>query len=129
MHDAREEVKVALNEARKAAPVFSNQVALVRINTRCQVHPLIAQSWRTRLPKYIVIAANEGYMEGRVNFSARTSGDTNLLDFFIRIKLTEGEGSFGLGHDQASGGSLPIARWNELLGKLGFPASVHARGK
>jgi hypothetical protein len=29
-------------------------LAVVRIHTACQVHPLIAQIWRTRLPKYIV---------------------------------------------------------------------------
>lgn len=124
---AREEVKSAMNEARKAAPVFSGQVALVRINTPCQIHPLIAQSWRTRLPKYIAICANEGYMPGRVNFSARTSSDLNVLDFLNSFKLSDGEGSFGHGHDQASGGSLPVARWNELLDRMGFPASVHAR--
>lgn len=124
LRSAREEVKQAMNEAKKAAPVFSNNVALIRINTRCQIHPLIAQIWRTRLPKYIVMCANEGYLEGRVNFSARASGDVNLLDFFGRIKLSEGEGSFGLGHDQASGGSLTVERWNELLDKLGFTENV-----
>jgi single-stranded-DNA-specific exonuclease len=51
---AREEVKSAMNEAKRAAPTFSNNVALIRINTPCQIHPLIAQIWRTRLPKYIV---------------------------------------------------------------------------
>jgi len=59
-----------MNEAKKAAPVFSNRVALIRLDTPCQVHPLIAQIWRTRLPQYIVISANEGYLPGRVNFSA-----------------------------------------------------------
>lgn len=125
---AREEVKEALAEAKKAAPVFSGQVALVRINTACQVHPLIAQSWRTRLPKFIVIAANEGYLPGRVNFSARTSADVNILDFFRSFTLSDGDGDFGHGHDQASGGSLPVGRWNELLDKMGFPMSVHAEG-
>jgi single-stranded DNA-specific DHH superfamily exonuclease len=125
---AREEVKRAMDEAKKAAPVFAGQVALIRINTPCQIHPLIAQIWRTRLPKYIVIAANEGYMPGRVNFSARSAADTNLLDFFRSIELSDGAGTFGHGHDQASGGSLEIARWNELLEKLGFADSVKAAG-
>ncbi len=124
LHKARQEVKVAMDEAKKAAPVFSERVALIRINTPCQIHPLIAQIWRTRLPKYIVIAANEGYLSERINFSARSPDAVNLLDFFGAIELSDGEGTFGHGHDQASGGSLPIARWNELLAKLGFPASV-----
>ena len=117
---AREEVKVALEEARKAAPVFAGNVALVRINSACQIHPLIAQSWRSRLPKYIVIAANEGYIPGRVNFSVRTNSGVNVLDFLRGVDLSEGEGNYGHGHDSASGGSLPVERWNELLIKLGF---------
>jgi ATP-dependent DNA ligase/single-stranded DNA-specific DHH superfamily exonuclease len=117
---AREEVKVALEEARKAAPVFAGNVALVRINSACQIHPLIAQSWRSRLPKYIVIAANEGYIPARVNFSVRTNSGVNVLDFLRRVDLSEGEGNYGHGHDSASGGSLPVERWNELLIKLGF---------
>jgi single-stranded DNA-specific DHH superfamily exonuclease len=117
---AREEVKAALEEARKAAPVFAGNVALVRINSPCQIHPLIAQSWRTRLPKYIVIAANQGYIPGRVNFSVRTNSGINVLDFLRDVNLSEGEGNYGNGHDSASGGSLPIERWQELLIKLGF---------
>ena len=36
------------------------------------------------------------------------------------------EGYFGYGHDQASGGSIPVAAWNELLRQMGFsePAMV-----
>ncbi len=120
LRQAREEVKAALEEARKAAPVFANNVALVRINSPCQIHPLIAQSWRTRLPKYIVIAANEGYIPGRVNFSVRTNSGINVLDFLRDVNLSEGEGNYGNGHDSASGGSLPVKRWQELLIKLGF---------
>ncbi len=124
MKAAREEVKAAMNEAKKAAPIFAGQVALLRMTSRCQIHPLIAQIWRGRLPKYIVMAANDGYMEGRVNFSCRASGDTNVLQFLRGIELSEGEGNFGNGHDGASGGSLPPARWNELLQKIGFGREV-----
>jgi single-stranded-DNA-specific exonuclease len=117
---AREEVKAALEEGKKAAPVFAGQVALIRVHSPCQIHPLIAQIWRTRLPKYIVIAANDQYLPGRVNFSARAPQGTNVLQFLRNIELSEGEGNYGHGHDQASGGSLPVERWNELLQKLGF---------
>jgi single-stranded-DNA-specific exonuclease len=117
---AREEVKAALAEAKKAAPVFAGPVALIRVHSPCQIHPLIAQIWRTRLPKHIVIAANDEYLSGRVNFSARAPQGTNVLQFLRSIELSEGEGNYGHGHDQASGGSLPVERWNELLQKLGF---------
>jgi single-stranded-DNA-specific exonuclease len=123
---AREEVKAAMNEAKKAAPVFSGRVALLRMSSPCQIHPLIAQIWRSRLPRYIVIAANDGYLPGRVNFSARSAAGVSVLDFLREIELSEGEGFHGHGHDQASGGSLPFERWNELLAKLGFSTEVFA---
>jgi len=122
---ARDEVKAAMNEAKKAAPVFSGRVALVRINTPCQIHQLIAQIWRTRLPKYIVLVANEGYLPGRISFSARSAAGTNVLDF---LKSIEDEGDSDIhGHDEAAGGSLPLSRWNRLLAALGFPENVWAR--
>lgn len=123
---AREEVKAAMNEAKKAAPVFAGRVALVRMSSPCQIHPLIAQIWRTRLAGYVVIAANEGYLPGRVNFSARSEANVSVLNLLRDIELKEGDGYYGHGHDQASGGSLPIERWNELLGKLGFSSDVFA---
>jgi single-stranded-DNA-specific exonuclease len=117
---AREEVRIALDEAKKAAPVFSGPVALIRVRSACQIHPLIAQIWRSRLPKFIVIAANDGYVRGRINFSARAAQGTNVLEFLRAIQLSPGEGAYGHGHDGASGGSLPPERWHELLQKLGF---------
>lgn len=120
LREARKEVQAAMEQAKKAAPVFSGNVALVRINSPCQIHPLIAQSWRTRLPKYIVMVANEGYTLERVNFSVRTASGINVLDFLKNVDLSPGEGSYGHGHDSASGGSLPVERWNELLSSLGF---------
>jgi single-stranded-DNA-specific exonuclease len=129
LREAKREVNVELNEARKAAPVFAGNVALIRMNSPCQIHPLIAQSWRTRLPKYIVIAANTGFMPGKVNFAARTSAKgVSVLDFLREFKLENvGTGSYGQGHDQASGGVLPFAAWNELLGKIGFPESTFVK--
>ncbi|MEP0883718.1 ATP-dependent DNA ligase [Trichocoleus sp. ST-U3] len=120
LREARKEVQAAMEQAKKAAPVFSGNVALVRVNSPCQIHPLIAESWRTRLPKYIVMVANEGYISGRVNFSVRTASGINVLDFLKNVDLSPGEGSYGHGHDSASGGSLPVERWNELLSSLGF---------
>lgn len=122
---SRKEVQLELAIAKKAAPVFSGRVALVRVSSPCQVHPVIAQIWRTRLPKYIVIVANDAYLPGRVNFSMRASGDTNLLDFLGGFDLGEGEGSYGRGHDQATGGSVSYEQWNRLLDLLNFPQELH----
>jgi single-stranded-DNA-specific exonuclease len=123
----RREVNAAFEEGKRAAPVFSGDVALVRVKSACLIHPLVAQVWRTRLPRYIVIVANEGYIPGWVTFSARSSERFNLLDFFRTIDLDLAEGYFGYGHDQASGGSIPAAAWNELLRQLGFGEEVMVR--
>lgn len=117
---ARAEVKRELDGARKAAPKCAGTVALIQFSSPCQVHPLIAQQWRTRLPKFIVIAANSGYLPGRVNFSARAGTQFNVLEFLQSFDIGEGEGSFGHGHDQASGGSLPVERWEKLKALMGF---------
>ena len=123
LHAARAEVKAALEEAKKAAPVFAGKVALIRVSSPCQIHPLVAQIWRTRLPKFIVMAANDAYLPGRINFSARGEG---ALQALRAVELPGDDGQFGHGHDAASGGSLPIESWNLLLEKLGFDAEARA---
>lgn len=121
LKNARAEVSAQMQIAKKAAPKFAGEAALITIDSPCQIHPLIAQIWRGRLPKYHVICANVGYMKNRVNFSARSATGRSVLDFLKSFTLSPGEGSFGHGHDQASGGSLPPRRWRELLNKMGFP--------
>lgn len=111
---ARAEVQAAMAEAKKAAPKFAGNVALVRVSSRCQVHPVIAQIWRTRLPKYVVIVANDAYLPGRVNFSARSQSGVNLIDFL------RANGVDARGHDQATGGSVSVEEWEALLRRLGF---------
>lgn len=124
----RAEVNAAMAEARRRAPLFSGPVALIRIDTPCQIHPLIAQRWRGRLPKFIAICANEGYLPGRVAFSARTSSDRNLLDFLAAARPEGDTGAeYGHGHDQASGGALPDETWNRFLLGLGFPEQALLR--
>jgi single-stranded-DNA-specific exonuclease len=112
--------------ARKQAPIFSADQpwALVSLDSGCQIHPLIAQQWRTRLPKFAVIAANHGYLPGIVAFSARTQRTDLVLPALLRAPDigADDEASFGRGHDQASGGHLPRALFNRLMDALGFDA-------
>ena len=118
----RAEVNAELAGARRAAPVFSpgGPFALLTLESPAQIHPLIAQAWRGRLPKHAVIAANRGYLPGVVAFSARTlRDDLNLPDIFQRIDLG-GSYDYGHGHDRASGGHLPVGAFNRLLNGLGF---------
>lgn len=124
LHRYRAEVNAELREARRHPPVFSRTrpFALITLHSAAQVHPLIAQQWRGRLPKYAAMAANTGYLEGEVAFSCRTArGDLDLPAIFQSIDLGDHDGRFGYGHDQASGGHLPPDAFNELLRRLDFP--------
>jgi single-stranded-DNA-specific exonuclease len=125
----RAEVQAELAEARKRAPIFSADQpwALVPLDSGCQVHPLIAQQWRTRLPKFAVIAANRGYLPGIVAFSSRTQRKDLVLPALLRATDigADDEANFGRGHDQASGGHLPPAQFNRLMDALGFDARAH----
>ena len=118
----RAEVNAALAVARRAAPVFAQRgpFALLKLESPAQIHPLIAQQWRGRLPEYAVIAANRGYLPGVVAFSARTlRDDLKLPEIFQSVDLG-GEYDYGHGHDRASGGHLPVGAFNRLLSGLGF---------
>ena len=138
---ARKEVAAAMAEARKRAPVFSARdaavppdarpeadlrFALVTVHSPCQIHPLIAQQWRTRLPDYAVVCANTGYLPGTVAFSTRTARtDVVLPKLYQSIDTPGWNGRWGHGHDQASGGHLPPAVFNDVLDALGFEATAH----
>lgn len=117
---AKAEVAAAFAEAKKAAPRIVGDLALVRVHSPCQVHPMVAQIWRTRLPKQIVMVANSGYLPGRVNFSMRTASGANILDFLRENAPPDAGPDYGNGHDQAAGGSLPVAVWNRFIQSLGF---------
>ena len=124
----RAEVKAALAEARKAAPTFAQgqPLALLKLDSPVQLHSLIAQQWRGRLPGYAVIAANRGYLPGVVAFSVRTSrDDLNLPMLLQAVDLGGTYESFGHGHDQASGGHLPVDAFNRLLTALKFDERAH----
>lgn len=125
----RAEVQAELAVARRQAPIFSADQpwALVPLDSGCQIHPLIAQQWRTRLPKFAVIAANRGYLPGIVAFSSRTARTDMVLPALLRAPDigSDDEASYGRGHDQASGGHLPVPQFNRLMDALGFDARAH----
>ena len=127
---AREAVKAATANGRRAAPrfgtVYGSDLAIIRVDTPCQVHPLIAQSWAGRLKPAICFAANAEIEPGRVSFSGRTRGaDADIIDFLARhapdgVNRTR----YGNGHRKAAGGSLPVAQWNDWVDSLGFDERV-----
>lgn len=118
------EVKSELAESRRVAPKFSKTepIAILRFDSPARVHPLLAQSWRGRLPKFVVMAVNAGYIPGRVQFSLRTNADINLLDLLAKhgTALATAEPEYGLGHDKATGGSLTDDNFARLMASMGF---------
>jgi single-stranded-DNA-specific exonuclease len=123
---AKAEVAAAFAEAKKVGPKVVGDVALVRVHSPCQVHPMVAQIWRTRLAKNIVLVANSGYLPGRVNFAMRTATDRNLLDFLAEHRPDGAGEDYGKGHDRATGGSLPFAVWDRFIASLGFGPEAFA---
>jgi single-stranded-DNA-specific exonuclease len=122
--EAKAEVKRAVDEARRIAPKFAGPVALILLDSPCQIHPLIAQSWTGRLRNNIVIAANTGFRQGYVHFAVRSATGQNLITF-LRDKAPPGAGSdeaYGNGHEQATGGALKLEDWRVFAANLGFPA-------
>lgn len=117
---AREEVNAAVQAGRRVAPKIKGDVALIRLHSPCQIHPLVAQSWRGRLKDKIVIAANTGYRPGWVHFSARSAKRIDLVEFLARKAPRDACEAYGSGHQEATGGALEFAGWNEFVANLGF---------
>ena len=123
---AREEVKAALEIAKRAPPRVSGAVALIGLDTPCQVHPLVAQAWRTRLKDKIVIAANHGYRPGWVHFATRSATGRDLIAFLREVAPPGVDENYGNGHAQATGGALRTADWPVFLRNIGFGADARA---
>ncbi|HYE07225.1 MAG TPA: phosphoesterase [Planctomycetota bacterium] len=118
---ARAEVRRALDAAARAAPTVRGGVALVRIASPCQIHPLLAQRWRQRLRGLVVVVANTGYRPGWVHMAARGPEGVDLVRFFADHRPPGADDLYGGGHRGASGGALRVAAWNAFAAGLGFP--------
>jgi nanoRNase/pAp phosphatase (c-di-AMP/oligoRNAs hydrolase) len=132
---ARAEVNAEVERCTHTAPQFSSdaKVAVFRINSAAQIHPVIATRWAGHLssPKLeVVLVANEGYLPGMVNFSCRIPRSArardppvNIIEVLrgvadrapdptLRGRLGE---SFARGHKEASGGIVPKEEFEELM--------------
>jgi single-stranded-DNA-specific exonuclease len=132
LRDCRLEVQREVARCAKAPPRISGNVALLLFSSGAQVHPLVAVRWAQRFPEHIVIAANAGYLPGRVNFSVRSREPRDLIAFLRGLDLPPFQGEFARGHAQATGGSLSareFIRFTEALGYRGLQANdVERRG-
>lgn len=116
--DARAEINAEVERCTHTPPKFSRdgRVALLRIKSACQVHPVIATRWAGHLKSKdleVVMVANEGYLpeeDGKVNFSCRIArsakdrmGD-DAVDIIKLLKDEAGEDLIGrLGESFARG--------------------------
>lgn len=121
----RREVQEERARCAKTAPTFSGDWALLRFSSPCQMHGIVAASWVGRLPKFVILSANEGYTPGNVHFSVRTRRPgENLLERLRAFREVVSAPELGQGHAEATGGVLPHAQFARLLEALGFPASA-----
>ncbi|NOJ93776.1 DHH family phosphoesterase [Corallococcus coralloides] len=120
LRDCRLEVQREVARCAKTPPRFAGNLALLLFSSEAQVHPLVAMRWVQRLPDQIVVAANTGYLPGRVNFVLRSREPVDLLALLRGLDLPPMGGSFAHGHSRATGGSLPPADFLRLMDALGF---------
>ncbi|EKM51352.1 uncharacterized protein PHACADRAFT_213194 [Phanerochaete carnosa HHB-10118-sp] len=138
LHEARLEVTAEVARCAHVAPAFSGdgRVALLRIDSAAQVHPLVATRWAGHLRSarlQAVIVANTGYAPGLTHFSCRVarcaSGGPGpaaagaavdvialLKDYAARVPgFAEAVGNdFARGHTQASGGIVTTEQFERL---------------
>lgn len=130
---ARSEINIEVERHTHTPPKFTpdGKIAILKINTQAQVHPVIATRWAGYLSSKkleIVMVANYGYLEGMVNFSCRIARTArgrdppvNIIDSLkaaadlstdgLRERMGE---SFARGHKEASGGIVPVEAFEEL---------------
>lgn len=114
----REELRQELRRNLKIAPVFSSFFALFQLDSPHQIHPLIASIWSSKLSRYVVIAANRGFLPGKVSFSMRTESGKDLLTLLKKYRKAGEE--IGFGHSKATGGIVKEEVFKDFLRRLGF---------
>jgi single-stranded-DNA-specific exonuclease len=119
LQEARTAWRSGFDAAVRTAPVVGDRAALVRFTSPYQVHPLVATTWARRLAPRVVLAANDGYLPGMVNFAVR-GGEGADLRALLRDALPEAGGEFAHGHARATGGSLDPDSFARLLARLGL---------
>jgi single-stranded-DNA-specific exonuclease len=119
LEDAKRAWRAGFDAAVRTAPRVGDAVALLRFSSPFQVHPLVATTWARRLAPRAVIAANDGYLPGRVNFAVRGGAGADLRAVLLAA-LPDVGGEFAHGHAAATGGSLAPEDFERLTRALGL---------
>ena len=120
LHAAKAAYRGAFEAAVKTASQVTDEVAVIRFSSPYQIHPLIAQTWLGRLAPKVILAANDDYLPGMVNFAVRGGPEGMDLRGWLKEKLPDASGEFAHGHDKATGGSLTHEDFGRLMAALGL---------
>jgi hypothetical protein len=137
LQSARYEINDEVELRTHTPPLFSSdgRIAVLKIESQAQVHPVIATRWAGYLHSKtleIVMCANYGYLPGLVNFSCRIARTArsrdppvNIIESLKAAAALSTDGlrdrmgeNFARGHKEASGGIVPTAQFEELMGLL-----------
>jgi single-stranded-DNA-specific exonuclease len=121
LEDAKRAWRAGFDAAVRTAPRVGTSVAALVFSSPFQIHPLVATTWARRLAPRVVLAANAGYLPGRVNFAVRGGPPDSDLRRLLREALPSQGGEYAHGHDRATGGSLDPEAFERLLSALGVP--------
>ena len=121
----KEEFDAELEHARHARPYFTEKSALIVVHSACLVHGIIASIWAGKLSNSRVLVANTGYISGEIVFSFRTRREENLIEYLHDcLDSLAIEGSYGYGHERATGGRMSTGSFKKLLEGMKFPQNI-----
>jgi hypothetical protein len=113
------EVRAEIDRCRRVPPAIARNVAMIRVSSGAQVHPVVATRWLRRLAPRIVMAANDGYLPGRTNFAVRSQSDIDLVTWLRRLPFTPSpDAEYAHGHPRATGGSLSTSDFGAFISRL-----------
>jgi single-stranded-DNA-specific exonuclease len=126
----RQQVREEMDRVSRVPPLTVGHAAVIRFSSRAQVHPIVATRWTRRLHPLVVIAANAGFLPGRVNFAIRSHRPLDLLGWLRSLPYKPArDAEYANGHARATGGSLSPADFERFLAAVReglYPAALAA---
>ncbi|KAI9096569.1 hypothetical protein DFS34DRAFT_650662 [Phlyctochytrium arcticum] len=128
----------------RVPPRFSEdgQIAMIRISSDCQIHPLVAARWSRSLKSSqlrFLVVANDKYLPGRTNFTCRrVPSSPPHLDIISELEtlVAKKDGlrtrcgtEFANGHPGATGGSIEHEVFKEVMEVMGFETNGGGKRK
>ncbi|MBN2584761.1 MAG: hypothetical protein JXL80_16985 [Planctomycetes bacterium] len=120
---ARTAVMQAVAQWSHHRPYFMWRVALVPMASASRIEDILAAMWARQLANYMIVAANSGYVVGKVHVVARSdSPKRDLLRLLDKTAPTELERPFAVGRPDYVEAVLPTDAWERMLAGMRFRA-------